>query len=392
MAKSGLSRLYHIPILSRTLDILEIIHAERQGFSLESLYQRTKFSKTTVYRILKTLEHRGYIAHQEDGTYRLLSRPSKIRFGFAGQSEELPFSQAVTASLKGAAEASGVELLVLDNRYDARTALHNAEQFVDKRVDLVIEFQIEQQVAPLVADKIASAGIPLIAVEIPHPHATFFGVDNYRVGFVAGEFLGQYAKKVWKGNISWVLGLDIMEAGPLVQSRISGAFEGVRGILPDLPVECFVRMDARGLSESSCRVTSEFLKRHPRDRGILVCAADDTIALGALRAVKQLKREKHVAIVGQDCIPEALEEIRTFGSPLIASVSREVHTYGPRLVQLGLALVRGQQVAPYNYVNHKLVTAEGLATQPAAVPVDSPSSPPEQTMRSQKKAESSAIG
>jgi ribose transport system substrate-binding protein len=33
----------------------------------------------------------------------------------------------------------------------------------------------------VLADKIDAAGIPLIAVDIPHPHATFFGVNNYRV-------------------------------------------------------------------------------------------------------------------------------------------------------------------------------------------------------------------
>jgi ribose transport system substrate-binding protein len=362
MAGSGLNGLYHIPILSKALDILEFMQNERQAVSLEELYQVTKFSKTSVYRILKTLEHRGYLAHQEDGLYRVVSRPSKLRFGFGGQSETLPFSQAVTASLKEAAAASGVDLLVLDNRYDARTALRNAERFVQERVDLVIEFQIDQEIAPILADKIRRAGIPLIAVEIPHPYATFFGVDNYRAGFMAGEFLGHYAKK-GKSNVQWILGLDIEEAGSLVQSRITGAFEGIREVLPQLPRERFIRMDARGLSEKSYKLTADFLQRHSKDRGILVAAADDTSALGALRAVKELKREKHVAIVGQDCIPDAIDEMKVAGTPLIASVSREVRTYGPRLMQLALALVKGQHVAPYHYVNHKLVTAEELSNQ-----------------------------
>ena len=93
-----------------------------------------------------------------------MPHPSKLLFGFGGQSEELPFS-------KEAAAASGVDLLVSDNRRDAQTALRNAEAFVQKRVDLVIEFQIDQQVAPILADEITRAGIPLIAVErdIPHP-------------------------------------------------------------------------------------------------------------------------------------------------------------------------------------------------------------------------------
>jgi ribose transport system substrate-binding protein len=203
--KSDLRGLYHIPILSKALYILELLQAEKQSVSVEQLHQQTKFSKTSVYRILKTLEHRGYLAHQEDGRYRLVSCPTKLRFGLGGRFEELPFSQAVTTSLKNAAAASGIDLLVLDNRYDARTALRNAEQFVQARVDLVIEFQIDQQVAPIVADKIARAGIPLIAVEISLPHATYFGIDDYRVGFVAGEFLGQHAKKAWKGNANWIL-------------------------------------------------------------------------------------------------------------------------------------------------------------------------------------------
>ena len=84
MAKSGLNGLYHIPILSKALDILEFMQSERQAVSLERLYQVTRFSKTSVYRILKTFEHRGYLAHQEDGLYRVVSRPSKLRFGFGG--------------------------------------------------------------------------------------------------------------------------------------------------------------------------------------------------------------------------------------------------------------------------------------------------------------------
>jgi ribose transport system substrate-binding protein len=360
LAKSGLKRLYHIPILSKALDILELLQAEDEPLSLEALYQRTRISKTSVYRILKTFAHRGYVAQTENGLYRLATRPRKIRFGFGGQSEDMPFSQAVTESLRVAAASSGVDLMILDNHYDAATAIRNAEQFVAARVDLVIEFQIEQQVAPIVADKIADAGIPLIAVEIPHPHATFFGINNYRAGFEAGEYLAIHARQSWGGKASWVIGLDIEEAGPLVQSRITGAFEGVRSVLPDLPIEAFVRMDGRGLADRSYKLMADFLRRHPRERGLLIATTTDTSALGALQAVREAKREKHVAIVGQDCIPEALEEMMKPNSPLIGSVSHEVNTYGGRLIHLGLAMIKGDRIPPYNYVNHKLVTTKSM--------------------------------
>ena len=71
------------------------------------------------------------------------------------------------------------------------------------------------------------------------------------------------------------------------------------------------------MRDKSYRLVFDFLHRHPKDRGILIAAATDTSALGAVQAVRELKRERHAAIVGQDCIAEALEEMRNADSPLI---------------------------------------------------------------------------
>jgi len=365
LARTSLKRTYLIPVLSKALDILELLQKENRPQSMEFVCANTNISRTTVYRILTTLTHRGYLARTQDGLFRVVSQPRKVRFGLASESSEMPFSADVTESMKMAAASAGVELLILDNRYDAATALRNADEIVRERVDLAIEFQIDQHIAPELADKFRTAGIPLIAIDIPHPHATYFGVDNYRVGFEAGECLGQYAKVRWGGEVSCVIGLGIEEAGPIVQSRMSGAFRGLRSKLPKLPAEAELLLDGGGLRDRSQRLINDYLRRHPRNRGILIAAATDTSALGALQAVREVRRESHVAIAGQDCIQEAIEEMRIPRSPLIASVSHEAATYGPRVIQLGLALLNGQTVPPYNFVDHKLVTAASLA---AAMP------------------------
>jgi ribose transport system substrate-binding protein len=142
---------YFVPVLSKALDIFELLQNEQGPLALESIHQRTNIAKTTVYRILKTFVRRGYVAQSQHGLYRLVSHPKKVRFGFGSESAEMPFSEAVTDSLKAASSAAGVDLIVLDNRYDGPTALHNADEFVRNRVDLVIEFQIDQHVAPGIA-------------------------------------------------------------------------------------------------------------------------------------------------------------------------------------------------------------------------------------------------
>src|ERR1700676_4037390 len=85
-------RLYLIPVLSKALDILELLQVENQPMTLESIHRQTKISKTTVYRVLKTFVHRGYLSQSPDGLYRQVTRPKKLRFGFGTQSADLPFS------------------------------------------------------------------------------------------------------------------------------------------------------------------------------------------------------------------------------------------------------------------------------------------------------------
>ena len=363
MPKSKIKRLYLIPILSKALDVIELLEESHAPVALEDVYQKTQISKTSVYRILKTLVHRGYVAQAQNGLYRLVSRPRRLRFGFAAQSAEMPFSVAVAQSVTAAAAATGVELLMLDNRYDPDMAIQNAEEFVAKRVDLVLEFQVEEHVAPRVAHIFKKAEIPLIAIDVPHPNATYFGVDNFEVGYEAGTLMALHAQRKWKSRVDWVLGVGFAEAGSFVQSRITGAFEGIRERLAEIPADRYLQIEGRGMRQQSKLAVAEFLHKRRKGEHILVAASTDSSALGVLDAAREAGRESDLAIVGQDCIPEVLAEMRQGSSALIGSISHEVETYGPRLIQLGIALLRGHVVSPYNYVRHKTVTQESLAIE-----------------------------
>jgi ribose transport system substrate-binding protein len=366
VAKAKIKRLYLIPILSKALDVIELLEQDNASLTLEDVYQRTNISKTSVYRILKTLVHRGYLAQTPNGQYRLVSRPRRLRFGFAVQSAEMPYSEAVAQSVTAAAAASGVELLMLDNRYDPAVAVSNAEEFVAKRVDLVLEFQVEEAAAPRVAHIFKKADIPLVAIDVPHPNATYFGVDNFEVGYEAASVLAQYAQRKWKGKVDRVVGLGFSEAGSFVQNRITGAFDGIRERFRDLTPEQFVQIEGRGMREASHKAMKELLRGCQPGEHTLVAAATDSSALGVLDAVREAGQEENFAIVGQDCIPEVLEEMRRGTSAIVGSISHEPETYGPRLIQLGIAILRGYTVPPYNYVHHKAVTPETLGDEEKA--------------------------
>ncbi len=122
-----------------------------------------------------------------------------------------------------------------------------------------------------------------------------------------------------------------------------------------------MQIEGRGMRGASSDAMQEFLESH-RGRGhTLVAAATDSSALGVLDTVRKYHQEQNFAIVGQDCIPEAIEEMNSGSSALIGSISHRTETYGPRLIHLGISLLRGFAVPPYNYVQHCAITPEALA-------------------------------
>jgi DNA-binding IclR family transcriptional regulator len=64
------SEQYLLRSVGRAVDILESFDGKR-ALSLSELSERTKLPESSVFRVLLTLEHRGYLIQQVDGTYQL---------------------------------------------------------------------------------------------------------------------------------------------------------------------------------------------------------------------------------------------------------------------------------------------------------------------------------
>jgi IclR family KDG regulon transcriptional repressor len=60
-----------VRVLHKTLDVLEIVKSRDSGYTLADLTRAVELPKATVYRIVSTLEKRGYLDRGQDGGYRL---------------------------------------------------------------------------------------------------------------------------------------------------------------------------------------------------------------------------------------------------------------------------------------------------------------------------------
>src|SRR5207249_6469314 len=126
------------------------------------------------------------------------------------------------------------EMVVVDNRCNARTGLRNADQVLREEVDLVIEFQADESVAPAITRKFMEAGIPVIAIDIPHPGATYFGANNYEAGLIGGRHLARWAKQHWHSGIDEIVLIALQRAGSLPKMRLTGMLVGMKEVFPQL--------------------------------------------------------------------------------------------------------------------------------------------------------------
>ena len=360
---------YLVDAVVRACDLLRAFETEGERLSLKELVTRTGLTSSRAFRLLYTLERNGLVEKADAQRYRtrvkLLSRP-RCRIGFAGQTQESSFAVDVAAGLRRESEQRNIELIELDNRMSASTAVRNAEELIRQRVDLAIEFQTFASAAAEIASKFRSAGIPLIAVDIPHPGAVFFGADNFRAGQIAGQALGRWAERNWAGRVQQILLLDIPAAGATTASRMDGMLAGLREALPRTAETPTIRLDSRGTHEGGATAVRRALRLGART---LIGAANDPAALGALEVLESSRQSNLCAVISQGASVEGRAELRRPGSRLIGSVAYFPESYGKGLIQLATHMIEGRSTPPAVFTPHRLITAQNVDT---AYPHDEP--------------------
>jgi ribose transport system substrate-binding protein len=343
--------------------ILGAFQSAGEVLRLRDVVHRTRFGKGMCFRLLHTLHHCGLLEKVDASGYRLVSeirRRKRYRIGYAAQGQDSSFAREVHLGLQMAAEREDVELIVVNNRYQSKVALRNAEQLIRERVDLVIEFQTDESAAPAIAAKYLEASIPLIAIDIPHPGATYFGANNYQAGLLAGRYLGQWARTRWNGQVEEILLLELGRAGSLVHARVSGVLAGLKEILREgIEARPVVSLDGDGQFKTSLEKVRKHL-RASRARHVVVGAVNDPSALGAARAFQEIGRADTCAIVGQNAEPDARAELREPRTPLVASVGFFPERYGDGLLKLAFDILGHRQTPPALFIRHHLITTENV--------------------------------
>ncbi|HEY3841187.1 MAG TPA: substrate-binding domain-containing protein, partial [Bryobacteraceae bacterium] len=264
MLKTSNHSRYVVKSILHASRVLESFQAPGDVLRLRDVVGRTGYNKGMCFRLLYTLHQCGFLDKVGENHYRLASevrRRRLYRIGYAAQGQHTSFDREVREGLARAAEREHVELLTVDNRYQPKIALRNADYLIKEQVDLVIEFQTDEMIAPAIATKYMEANVPFIAIDIPHPGAVYFGANNYQAGLIGGRFLGRWAKRHWDGEVDEILLIELQRAGSLPQARIRGIVSGISEVIR-IPDNCkMVSVDGDGQFQTSLERVRKHLRQ-----------------------------------------------------------------------------------------------------------------------------------
>ena len=293
-----------------------------------------------------------FTPHREQRTYKI---------GFANLSEEIPFAVDVRRGLEHAVkEISNIDLVVADNRLSGDHALDIVDNFIAKEVDLIIEYQIDAAIGTQLINKCQRAKTPVIAVDIPMVGATYFGVDNFLSGHLAGVELGNWISTNWGGELEHLLLLEEPRAGALPAARIQGQLEGLSEVIGSLDTVPRTTLNSGNTSEVSVEAVHDFLDARPDAQRIAVICFNDDAAMGALQAARRLKREDALVIVGQGADRRIRDEIRRPESCVVGSTAFMPERYGEKLTDLAIRILHGEQVPPAVYMDHVFIDRDNI--------------------------------
>jgi len=289
------------------------------------------------------------------------TQPYKI--GYLALSMDNSFSATICQSVEEeAAKHPNIELIVRDSQFDSEKTLAHVNEFAEIPVDLAIIFQIDERLAPTLGTILMKKRIKIIAQDIHIPMQTFFGINNQRAGYLAGETLGKWIHANWNGHVDRILLMTDTRIVRSIRERLDFTVNALSDTLQYNP-EIVFPLDGGATYDDAKKNAGSILKNWGNHHHIAVATINDESAVGVLDAVREQGREQDVVAVGQGASLYE-DEFRNPNSRFIASIDYHPEQYGVKLIDLALHMLSGERTTRENYIEPSILTREAFLSKP----------------------------
>lgn len=282
-----------------------------------------------------------------------------IVIGFSQYTQKAPFyAEMVRASREAAAAIPGVKLIVLDGQDDLAKQIADVEDLIAQKVDVILLNPKDPKALLPAVEKVNAAKIPLLITDSTiDPSATYVSLlksDNFTIGKMTGEKLADR----FKGKCNLVL----------ISGAIGniGGFDRRAGMVAGFVERSMVKWNRCELTvltqgwggwthAGGQKAMEDILVAQPNIDAVF--AENDSMALGALKAIQERKRTG-IVLAGIDGEKGALELIKK--GDYLASGLNSPTILGKLQIEVAVKVARGEKVPSLIYTPADVVTKENV--------------------------------
>lgn len=221
---------------------------------------------------------------------------------FASHDVPVDFMGSLYEGVKRRGQEMGLTVEYLDAGLDYNLQMDQINKAIDNGAVAIVLLAVDGSAAVPAVERANKAGIPVIATNRDLAGGKFAQVmsDEKQAGTLQGEYMAKHLPQGAK--IVYLMGDASLSAAVL---RWEGFKEACLDKRPD--VQLLIMQDCGWLETGGFRAVSMWLKIFPQIDGVV--AGNDSMALGALRALKAAGRDKGVLISGVDALEPAVKAV-----------------------------------------------------------------------------------
>jgi ribose transport system substrate-binding protein len=260
-----------------------------------------------------------------------------------------PFFVTLRDGAQAAADAAGVELVVVDAQDDPAREATNIEDLIQQGVTALLVNPTDADAIVPSVEKANAAGIPVFTIDRAAAGGeivSHIASDNVAGGRMAGEFLCEAL-----GGAGKVVELEGIAGTSAARDRGQGFNEVMAAECPG--VEIVARQTANFNRAEGLTVFENILQAQPEIDGVF--AHNDEMILGAIEAAQAAGREG-ITFVGFDAVDDAVAAVEA--GQLAATVAQQPSEMGRLGVEFAVKYLNGDTVEAYVPVDLALVTKE----------------------------------
>ncbi len=268
-----------------------------------------------------------------------------------------PFFVTLGDGAQAAADAAGVELVVVDAQDDPAQEATNMEDLIQRGVDAILVNPTDADAIVPSIQKANQAGIPVFTIDrgaAGGDVVAHIASDNVAGGRNAAEFLCNAL-----GGSGKVVELEGIAGTSAARDRGQGFNDYMASDCAG--VEIVAKQTANFNRAEGLSVFENILQAEPEIDGVF--AHNDEMILGAIEAAKAAGRAGDIVFVGFDAVDDAVAAVDA--GDLAATVAQQPDVMGQLGVETAVTHLNGGSVDAFIPVGLALVTGDAAATAPA---------------------------